>query len=176
MPTLALILLCLTIGAAPLPNVAGRWVQSSVGQELVIRPKIKLTPYAAPGYGTNLGESVGYGSATTTVLATEAVPMQVTRRMTLAIASDGRFDWTVDKREAAPGCPRTVTQQRHGTATVEGGTLVLHIGGGRESFRKSCGGQGESALPATTERYAIQASAGQLVLSSGAVRWTFRRG
>jgi hypothetical protein len=57
-----------TPGAAQ-PSLAGRWVQSSSGQELVLRPKIKLTPNAAVGYGTNLGGSVGYGSATTTALA-----------------------------------------------------------------------------------------------------------
>jgi hypothetical protein len=80
------------------PNLAGRWVQTSVGQELVIRPKVKLTPDVAPGYGTNLGGSVGYGSATSTVVTAEATPVRVERKMALNIAEDGSFDWSVNKR------------------------------------------------------------------------------
>jgi hypothetical protein len=157
-------------------GIAGRWVQSSSGQELVLRPKIKLTPYAAPGYGTNLGGSVGYGSATTTVLATEAAPMQVERKMTLEIAADGAFNWTVDKREAeSASCVRTVSQERHGRAHLSGTELVLSVTRGRETYSRSCGGRGGSEMPAVTERYRMQLAAGELILTSGSTRWRFRR-
>lgn len=166
----------LATSATAQSGLAGRWVQSSSGQELVLRPKIKLTPYAAPGYGTNLGGSVGYGSATTTVVATEAAPVRVEREMALAIAADGAFTWTVTKREAeSASCIRTVTQERRGRATATGGELVLAVSGGRERYTKSCGGNGESAMPAVTERYAMQVSGGEMLLSSGPTRWRFRR-
>ena len=157
-------------------GIAGRWVQSSSGQELVLRPKIKLTPDAAPGYGTDLGGSVGYSSATTTVLATEAVPMRVERKMTLEIAADGAFTWTVNKREAeSASCVRTVSQERHGRDHVSGAELVLSVARGRETHSKSCGGRGESEMPAVTERYRMQLAAGELILASGPTRWRFRR-
>ncbi|HZH06741.1 MAG TPA: hypothetical protein VEY69_08705 [Lautropia sp.] len=172
----ALVAALLASAANAQPGIAGRWVQSSSGQELVLRPKIKLTPYAAPGYGTNLGGSVGYGSATTTVVTTEATPMKVDRDMVLEVAADGTFTWQVIKREAGATCLRTVKQDRHGRATVSSGELVLSIEGGRESSDGSCGGEGAGAMPAVTERYRMSLSGGELVLSSGSVRWRFRRG
>ncbi len=167
------------VAAAPAgaqSGLAGRWVQSSAGKELVLRPKVKLTPYAAPGYGSNLGGSVGYGSATTTVVATEATPVHVERQMALTIAPDGKFNWIVNKRETeTPSCLRTVTQERHGRAHASGSELVLAVSGGRETLSRSCGGGGESAMPAATLRYRMQLTGGELVLSSGPDRWRFRR-
>lgn len=155
---------------------AGRWAQSSTGEELVLRPKIKLTPYAAAGYGTNLGGSVGYGSATTTVVATEPTRVRVEREMVLTIAPDGGFTWSIKMREAeSPSCTRTVAQERRGRAAVAGSELVLTISGGRETFETSCGGRGESRMPAATERYGLRLRGGELVLSSGPITWRFLR-
>ncbi len=171
---LGALLMATSVGAQS--GLVGRWVQSSSGQELVLRPKIKLTPYAAPGYGTNLGGSVGYGSATTTVLATEATPVRVERRMTLDVAADGAFTWTINKREAeSASCVRTVSQERRGRADMSGTNLVLSVSGGRETYSKSCGGQGQSNMPAMTERYRMQLAGGELILTSGPTRWRFRR-
>lgn len=165
----------LATSAATHPGLAGRWVQSSSGQELVLRPKIKLTPNAAIGYGISLGGSVGYGSATTTVVATEASPLKVEREMALTVKADGAFTWTITKRETeSASCIRTVTQQRSGRATADGGELVLAVSAGRERYSNSCGGQGESAVPAVTERYAMRISGGEMLLSAGATRWRFR--
>jgi hypothetical protein len=157
-------------------NLTGQWVQASSGQELVLKPKIKLTPYAAPGYGTNLGGSVGYGSATTTVVATEATPLHVERDMTLTIAPDGKFTWTVNKRETeTASCVRTVRQERHGRARASGSELVLAATSGREIFSRSCGGTGASAIPVSTLRFRMLLAGGELVLTSGPDRWRFRR-
>ncbi len=174
---------CLSVAAVASPAAAqvqasltGRWVQSSSGQEFVLKPRIKLTPYAAPGYGTNLGGSVGYGSATTTVVATEATPLHVERDMALTIAPDGKFTWTVNKRETeTASCVRTVKQERHGRASASGSELVLAVSGGRETSSRSCGGTGASAMPATTLRYRMLLAGGELVLTSGPDRWRFRR-
>lgn len=163
-------------GAQVQASLTGQWVQSSSGQELVLKPKIKLTPYAAPGYGTNLGGSVGYGSSTTTVLTTEATPLHVERNMALTIAPDGKFSWIVNKREAETAtCVRTVKQERQGIAKAYGSELVLTVSGGRETFSRSCGGEATSAMPATTLRYRMELSDGELVLTSGPDRWRFRR-
>jgi len=157
-------------------SLAGRWVHTSVGQELVIRPQVKLTPYAAPGYGTNLGGSAGHGSATNTVVTTEATPVRVEREMALNIAADGSFTWSVKKREDdGASCVRTVQQQRRGRATFSAGYLVLAVSGGREAFSRSCGGSGETPLPAVTERYRIELAGGEMVLSSGPIRWRLER-
>jgi hypothetical protein len=157
-------------------NLTGPWVQSSSGQELVLKPKIKLTPYAAPGYGTNLGGSVGYGSATSTVVATEATPLHVERNMALTIAPDGKFTWIVNKRETeTASCVRTGKQERHGRVSASGSELVLAVNGGRETSSRSCGGAGASAMPATILRYRMQLTGNELVLTSGPDRWRFQR-
>lgn len=174
---------CLSVAAASTPaaaqvqaSLAGQWVQSSSSKELVLKPKIKLTPYAAPGYGTNLGGSVGYGSATTTVVATEATPLHVERNMALTIAPDGKFTWVVNKRETeTASCVRTVKQERHGMAKASGSELVLTVSGGRETSSRSCGGGGTSAMPGTTLRFRMQLAGGELLLTSGPDRWRFRR-
>jgi hypothetical protein len=102
--------------------------------------------------------------------------MKVDREMTLTIAADGAFTWTVTKRETeSAACVRTVTQQRSGRATARGGELVLAINGVRERFSKSCGGQGESVMTAMTERYAMQLNGKEMLLTSGATRWRFSR-
>jgi hypothetical protein len=163
-------------GAQVQPKLMGKWVQFSSGQELVLKPRIKLTPYAAPGYGTNLGGSVGYGSATTTVVATESTPLHVERNMALTIAPDGKFTWIVNKRETeTASCVRTVKQERHGRVSASGSELVLAVNGGRETSSNNCGGAGERAMPATTLRYRMQLTGNELVLTSGPDRWRFQR-
>lgn len=163
--------------AAP-AGLAGTWTQASSGKELVLQTKIKLTPFAAPGYGTNLGGSVGYGSATNTIVTTEPVPMQVERRMTLAIDGQGGFVWTIDKRQHEPGnCIRTIRQQKKGRAALAGGELVLNVQGGVEQQSSSCGGAGKGGpLPAAIEKYRVQMTGATMVLASGPVRWTWKKG
>jgi hypothetical protein len=142
----------------------------------VLRSKIKLTPYAAPGYGANVGGSVGYGSATTTIVTAEAAPVRVERNMTLDIAGDGAFTWLISKREAESGsCVRTVSQERRGRATVSGNELVLAVSRGRETYSRNCGGEGRTVLPAVTERYRIELAEERMLLTSGSTRWRFRR-
>lgn len=44
------------------PTVTGAWFGQTDRQELILRPRLQLRPYAAPGV-TNLGGTVGYGTA-----------------------------------------------------------------------------------------------------------------
>jgi hypothetical protein len=163
--------------AAPPGGLAGTWTQSSSGKELVLQSKIKLTPYAAPGYGTNLGGSVGYGSATSTVVTTEPVPMQVDRRMTLAIDNRGDFVWTIEKRQHEAGnCVRNIRQQKKGRASVVGDELVLNVQGGVEKQSGSCGAAKNASLPAAVEKYRVRMTGATMVLASGPVRWTWKKG
>jgi len=175
------ILFAIAIGAASTSaqaqTLAGRWSQQSSGQELVIRPKIKLTPSYSPSMGMSLGGSVGYGSATTTVLPTEPTPLKVDRRMTLDVAPDGGFSWTVVRSFAeSERCTRTIRQEKRGRLTVAGGSAVFAVAGGSETSSNSCGGESRSALAASEERYSVSSSGGAVTLSGPSTRWTFTRG
>lgn len=159
-------------GAAP----AGTWTQSSSGKELVLAPKFKLQPNVGVGYGTNLGGSVGYGSMTRTTIVTEPTIMNVTRSMTLIIAADGQFKWTIVKRHAdGDNCTRTTTQVKQGSVSAGGGKMVFAIRGGSERWQSSCGKQGSGAIAPSREEYSMSAQGRLMHLASGPVRWAFSR-
>ncbi|HVJ01222.1 MAG TPA: hypothetical protein VM662_03515 [Sphingomonas sp.] len=169
--------LAVASGAAVPAPLVGQWSQASQGKELVLVSRIKLQPNVGVGAGTSLGGSVGYGSMTRTAIVTEPVPMNVARSMTLVIAQDGRFDWTITRRHAEDGgCTRTTTQKKQGSVRVEAGQLLFAISGGTESWRSSCGKQGSGAIATATERYALTLQAQKLQLASGPSRWSFSRG
>ena len=158
-------------------GVAGRWIQTSSGKELVLAPRIKLQPNVGPSYGTNLGGSVGYGSMTRTTIVTEPVPMQVARSMTLVVEGDGRFKWTIVTRRAENAdCTITTTQVKQGNVTQGSGKLTFAVAGGTESFASSCGRRGSAQIARSTEHYDMQLSGTRFVLSRGPNRWTFNRG
>ncbi|MBP2161513.1 MULTISPECIES: hypothetical protein [Asticcacaulis] len=162
--------------AAALSDVAGRWAQSSSGKELVLQSKIKLQPNVSGGFGTSLGGSVGFGSMTKTTVVTEAVPAHVDRRMELKLATDGGFTWTIVKTEPVDAtCTRTVRQEKHGKARLASGSLVFDVAGGSETFEKSCGGTGRTALPASREAYRLTLDQGRMTLADGASKWVFAR-
>ncbi|WP_447724329.1 hypothetical protein [Sphingomonas koreensis] len=158
-------------------GVAGRWIQTSSGKELVLAPRIKLVPNVGVTPGTNLGGTVGYGSMTRTTIVTEPTVMAVARSMTLAVEADGRFKWTIVRRHAEKeDCTITTTQVKQGRVAQAGAKLTFAVEGGTESFTTSCGRRGSSQLGKSTERYDLQQSGGRMVLAGGASRWTFSRG
>ncbi len=162
---------------ASVAALAGRWSQASSGDELVLKPKIKLTPAYTPSMGMSLGGSVGYGSATTTVLATEPALMKVSRTMELNVQPDGRFAWTVQRAWAeSAGCTRTVRQEKRGTVSVQAGAAVFAVAGGSEISKNSCGGESRSAVAPSQERYSLGGGGASLSLSGPSTRWTFTRG
>ncbi len=179
-------LLTISLALAALPAVssaqapaslAGRWSQASSGDELVLKPKIKLTPVYTPSMGVSLGGTVGYGSATTTVLATEPTLMKVSRKMDLAVQPDGAFAWTVVREWAeGAGCTRIVRQEKRGRVSLEGGSAVFVVAGGSETSKSSCGAETRSAIAASQERYEVRTNGGGLSLSGPGARWTFTRG
>jgi hypothetical protein len=159
--------------------LAGRWTQSSKGSELVLVPKFKLQPNYGVTPGTSLGGTVGYGSMTRTTIVTDPVPLVVNRSMTLDIAADGRFDWSIVKQHAeTPGgkCIKTTRTERRGRATRDGSRIHFKIEGGLERWEKSCGGSGSAALGASTEVYSVTLGGAQLRLVNGPTIWNFRRG
>lgn len=160
-------------------SVAGQWSQSSDGSELVLVPKFKLQPNVGVTWGTNLGGSVGYGSMTRTTIVTDPVPLRVARRMRLNITGDGRFTWTTIKSHPeTPGgsCIKATRTERLGQASLAGGRIRFAIQGGTESWEKSCGGSGSSAIAAGVETYTLTLSPGEMRLSDGPSVWKFRRG
>lgn len=165
------------LDARPAPaSAAGRWTQSSTGKELVLVPRVKLQPNVGLSYGTSLGGTAGFGSPTRTTILTEPVQMHVSRSMTLEVGQDGRFKWKIVKRHAeTESCSMTTTQVKQGRLTHEGGKASFAVEDGTESFVSSCGREGRSQLARTSEQYVVQLSGGQLVLQSGATRWTFLR-
>jgi hypothetical protein len=174
---LAAAALAVTTTAAQAQSLAGRWSQQSSGQELVIRPKIKLTPAYSPSMGMSLGGSVGYGSATTTVLATEPTPLKVDRRMTLDVAADGGFLWTVVRSFAeSERCTRTIRQEKRGRVTRAGASALFAVSGGTETSSNSCGGESHSTISASEERYTVSNTGAGFTLTGPSTRWTFTRG
>ena len=173
----AAVLACATSAqATDLGQIAGQWAQSSSGKELVLQSRIKLQPSASVGFGTSLGGSAGFGSMTKTTVVTEAVPGHVDRKMDLRLSPDGSFIWTTVKTEPVDSsCTRTVRQEKRGKAKLASGSLVFDISGGSESFEKSCGGTGRTALSASREAYKLTMDKGRMVLADGASRWTFSR-
>ncbi|MGB3845241.1 MAG: hypothetical protein WA940_05175 [Sphingopyxis sp.] len=180
------ILLLAAVAAAAIPalyaqsapaGAIGRWTQASSGKELVLVPRIKLQPNVGVSQGTNLGGTVGYGSMTRTTIVTEPVMMEVARSMTLAVETDGRFQWTIVRRHAEQAdCTITTTQVKQGRVAQGGGQAVFLVEGGTESFVTSCGRRGSAAIAKSTERYGMQLAGGRFVLTSGPSRWTFARG
>ena len=163
--------------AAHAQSLTGRWSQQSSGQELVIRPKIKLTPAYSPSMGMSLGGSVGYGSATTTVLAMEPTPLQVDRRMSLDVATDGGFTWIIVRSFAeSERCTRTIRQQKRGRVSVAGSSALFVVAGGSETSSNSCGGESHSTVSPGEERYAVSSTGAGVTLSGPSTRWTFTRG
>jgi opacity protein-like surface antigen len=159
------------------PALAGLWSQASSGKELVLQPKIKLQPNMSSTYGTSLGGSVGYGSMTKTTIVTEAVPLDVQRRMKLDLAADGSFTWVIETRQPeGKGCTKTVRQLKRGRASTKGDAITFAVAGGTEAFEKSCGGSGSADLPASRETYTATVSGNRLELSGSSRRWLFTRG
>lgn len=165
------------LAPAPVPaDIAGRWTQSSNGREFVLVPRIKLVPNVGVTAGTSLGGTVGYGSMTRTTIVTEPVTMPVARSMTLNIAADGRFDWTITRRHAEKqGCTITTIQEKHGRVHRTAAKLSFAISGGIERFTTSCGRSGETELGASTEVYTVQKLSKGFALSGGTSRWEFIR-
>ncbi len=165
------------LAPAPVPaDIAGRWTQSSNGKELVLVPRIKLVPNVGVTAGTSLGGTVGYGSMTRTTIVTEPVMMNVVRSMTLNVAADGRFEWTITRRHAEKqSCTITTTHEKHGRAGRTGTKLSFAISGGVERFTTSCGRSGETKLGASIEVYTVQKLSKGFALSGGTSRWEFTR-
>ncbi|NVD45919.1 hypothetical protein [Qipengyuania atrilutea] len=163
--------------AAQTPSLpVGTWSQASSGLELVLVSRIKLSPNVGVSMGTSLGGSVGYGSMTRTEIVTEPTLLDVERRMTLTIESDGDFTWlTVREHAEGNDCTRTVRQTKRGRALVAGDNLVLSTSEGRESFSSSCGESGETDLVAGTESYPLHRETGRIELRSETGTWSFVR-
>jgi hypothetical protein len=159
--------------ADPASPLAGRWVQSSSGSELVLKPKIKLTPSYTASMGTSLGGSVGYASATTTVLATEPTLTKVDRRMELTVQADGRFHWVVVREWADGACRRSVRQEKRGRLTLTGQTASFSTSEGQELSRNSCAAETRSAMKPMREDYAVARTAAGLRLTGAGTDWTF---
>lgn len=166
-----------TVACAQTPApLTGVWTQESSGKELVLIPKIKLQPNVGVSYGTSLGGSVGYGSMTRTVVATEPTLMDVSRAMSLELNSNGTFNWiVVRKHREDESCTRTTTLEKHGTYRSDAGKLTFSVHGGTEDWKTSCGGSGSGALNASTENYAVTITGKAMMLSGGPDRWTFMR-
>lgn len=167
------------VAAIAQPGLSGRWSQSSNGSELVLVSRIKLEPNVGVPSGTSLGGSVGYGSPTRTVIATEPVPMPVKRTMSLAVTPDGSFTWLIEKAHAETQkgtCIKTTRLEKHGKVVLKGGKAAFAIQRGTESWEKSCGGTGSTAIKPSTETYDAVLAPAQLRLSGGATAWTFKRG
>ena len=169
-------LFIVSAGQASAAELAGRWSQTSSGKELVLQPKFKLQPNVASTYGTSLGGSVGYGSMTKTTIVTEAVPMQVDRRMELVVAPDRSFTWTIQRRQHdSANCSKVVRQVKRGRISESGSSLIFAVSGGTEEVESACGGAGSKALPPSRESYAATFTGNRMLLSGGATRWTFTR-
>lgn len=156
--------------------LSGRWTQASSGREIVLLPKIKLQPNVGISHGTSLGGSVGYGSMTRTIVATEPTPMQVTRTMVLSIDEGGRFTWDIVKEhpESLDGeCTKTTRTRRSGQVVLQGDKARFVIEAGTESWEKSCGGSGTAEIAPSEESYDAVLAPGQLTLTSGPMRWLF---
>lgn len=157
-------------------SIAGRWVHQGTQQELVLQPVIKLQPYVVPGYGTSMGGSVGYGSATSTNIVTEARPARVERQMTLTIGADGDFEWRAVRRQPeGESCIRTVSEYKRGSVRADGARLIFRVGGGSEQIASSCGARSENEIAPREETYQIDRSNGRLRLTSGGASWMFSR-
>lgn len=110
-----------------LSDLTGSWSQQSRGQNLVLKPIVKLQPYGGSAYGTNLGGSVGSGSATTTVVRPQPRPLQVKRSMSLTIAPDGGYVWTSTTERAEATCTVVTRRETRGRATVRNGEAVFQV-------------------------------------------------
>lgn len=157
-------------------SIAGRWTQSSNGNELVLVPRVKLVPNVGVTAGTSLGGTVGYGSMTRTTVVTEPVMMAVARSMTLAVDPDGQFTWTITRRHAEkPGCTVATTQEKRGRVDQTGTQITFAISGGIERFTTSCGRHGETKLGQSMEAYTTRNIPRGFALSGGGIQWIFRK-
>ncbi|MFJ6024314.1 hypothetical protein ACIQC9_06935 [Brevundimonas sp. NPDC092305] len=152
-------------------NLAGRWSQSSSGSELVWGPEIKIQPaISTSGFGTDLGGTFGPGSQTNTTIVYSYKPMQVSRRMTLTVQSDGRFHWVAEQERRQGNC-RSVRQEKFGRIAEDGDRVTFVVA----DARQSCGGGRAEAMDAKPETFSLSRSGGALRLSGDkGVDWTFR--
>ena len=158
-------------------DLVGVWTHRGTQTELVVQPRIRLQPYASPGYGASYGGSVGYGSVTTTNVVTEAMPVQVSRSMTLTIQTGGTAVWRIERRQpSGSNCIQTVRQTKSGRISTRGGEMTFHIEGGSERTESTCAASGERAIAAGSETYRIRREGRSLSLTSGGATWTFSRG
>lgn len=138
------------------PAVAGAWSGQSDRQELVLRPRLQLRPYAAPGV-TSLGGTVGYGSATVTTVETTPTPVQVRRRHDLSLSSGGAFRLTiVETTDPQTRCPTVRTTERSGSVVFDGATLTLRDAAIQATERAACGEARRVSAAAKTRRMAFR--------------------
>lgn len=181
MKTLAAVTLFAALSVAPgaeaqVANLVGTWTHEGTQQELVIRSSIQFRPYSLPG-DFNLGGSVGAGSATNTVIATQPTPTQVSREMALIIREDGAFSW-VTKKSYAEGtsCQVELLQQNLGRVSVTGSEATFRTSEGSERASRSCNDRvTESDRAGRSETYRITRSGATLRVSDGTTTWVFRR-
>lgn len=158
-------------------DLAGVWTHSGTQTELVVQPRVRLQPYATPGYGTSYGGSAGYGSMTTTNVMTEPTPVQVRRTMTLTIPVNGAAVWRIEKRQSSgPNCTQTIRQVKNGRVATRGDQLTFQITDGTERTESTCAAATSRTLPPGTETYGLTRRGNSLSLTSGGSTWTFSRG
>lgn len=177
LPSLAVVATSLAfagIATGQSADLTGSWRHSGSQTELVVQPQIRLQPYVVPGYGTSLGGSVGYGSATNTTIVTEAAPVRVTRNMSLEIRSGGGATWRIEKRQpAGRGCEQTISQVKTGRIALAGARLTFRVSEGTETVRSTCAAASSRAIPASVEEYQAERRGRSLALTSGGSTWVF---
>jgi hypothetical protein len=138
------------------PTVTGAWSGQTDRQELVLRPRLQLRPYAAPGV-TSLGGTVGYGSATVTTVETTPTPVQVRRRHDLSLSPGGAFRLTtVETTDPQTRCPTVRTTERSGSVVFEGASLTLRDAVVQASERAACGEARRVSAAAETRRLTLR--------------------
>lgn len=136
--------------------VTGAWSGQTDRQELVLRPRLQLRPYAAAGV-TNLGGTVGYGSATVTTVETTPTPVQVRRRHDLSVSPGGAFRLTtVETTDPQTRCPTVRTTERSGSVAFDGGTLTLRDAAVQATEQAACGAAQRVSAAAETRRLAFR--------------------
>jgi hypothetical protein len=177
----ALVALSFSASATAGP-IDGSWTQKSDGQELTLVPRLKIAP-SISATGMVIGTAGYGGSATTTTLQSEFIPMRTQRAMSLVIRPDGAFTWTIDRSRAAStqssGCKLMVREEKTGRVRRDGDRLVFDVTGGTQSARDSCDPAKTSrgVKAPISESYSYRVAGGALTLSGpGGLNWTFSRG
>lgn len=165
-----------SVHAAGLADLTGRWTQTSSQTELVLKPKIKLTPSYSPSMGTSLGGTVGYGSPTTTVVVTEPTPMKVVRQMNLTVQPNGQFVWVIERQWSDGDCKRKVRQEKRGTVTLKADVLTFATTGGLDVSQDSCGKETRGQIQPLREDYRVTHTPGGLKMTGPSADWTFKKG